>query len=90
MPAVAHTAPAFVRANGIDLCYDSFGDAHAPPLLLIMGLGAQMILWDDEFCASLAGRIQSRLCENALNGCCDRVMFGNATLGEPHEAIHRG
>lgn len=45
-----------VKANGIELCYEEFGDRHAPPLLLIMGLGAQMILWDDEFCAQLAAR----------------------------------
>ncbi len=46
----------FVRANGIDICYDSFGDANAEPMLLIMGLGAQMVLWDDLFCAGLAAR----------------------------------
>jgi len=46
----------FVRANGIDICYDAFGDADAEPMLLIMGLGAQMVLWDDLFCAELAAR----------------------------------
>ncbi len=56
MPSVQHTAPALARANGIELCYDSFGDANAPPMLLIMGLASQMIAWDDEFCAALAGR----------------------------------
>ena len=43
-----------VRANGIELCYDTFGDASAEPLLLVMGLGAQMIQWDEEFCARVA------------------------------------
>jgi pimeloyl-ACP methyl ester carboxylesterase len=56
MPDVMRTAPAFAKANGIELCYDSFGDPQAPPLLLIMGLAAQMIAWDDEFCSLLAGR----------------------------------
>jgi pimeloyl-ACP methyl ester carboxylesterase len=46
----------FAPANGLSLCYDSFGDPKAPPLLLIMGLGAQMILWDEEFCSQLAAR----------------------------------
>ena len=46
----------FAPANGLRLCYDSFGDPTAPPLLLIMGLGAQMVLWDDEFCTQLAER----------------------------------
>jgi pimeloyl-ACP methyl ester carboxylesterase len=46
----------FAPANGLSLCYDTFGDPKAPPLLLIMGLGAQMILWDEEFCSQLAAR----------------------------------
>ena len=50
------TAPAFAQANGIQLCYQTFGDPANPPLVLIMGLAAQMILWDDEFCAQLAER----------------------------------
>ncbi len=36
--------------------YETFGDPKAQPLLLIMGLGAQMITWDDEFCKQLADR----------------------------------
>jgi len=45
-----------IAANGINIEYDEFGDRNAPPLLLIMGLGAQMILWRDAFCQSLADR----------------------------------
>jgi pimeloyl-ACP methyl ester carboxylesterase len=52
----AHQPPQIARANGIDLCYEIFGDANAEPMLLIMGLGAQMILWDDDFCRQLATR----------------------------------
>jgi pimeloyl-ACP methyl ester carboxylesterase len=40
----------------IELCYETFGDPEAPPLLLVMGLAAQMILWDEEFCEGLAAR----------------------------------
>jgi pimeloyl-ACP methyl ester carboxylesterase len=43
-------------ANGISIEYDTFGDPAASPLLLVMGLGAQMIAWDPAFCESLAGR----------------------------------
>ena len=53
---VRHHPEAFVTSNGVRLCYDTFGEPHDPPLLLIMGLAAQMILWDDEFCARLAER----------------------------------
>jgi pimeloyl-ACP methyl ester carboxylesterase len=54
--AIRHTEPARIKANGIELVYDSFGELDAPPILLIMGLGAQMIDWKDQFCAQLAGR----------------------------------
>ena len=45
-----------IRANGITIEYEEFGDRDGRPLLLIMGLGAQMILWHEEFCQQLAGR----------------------------------
>ena len=51
-----HQPPQITRANGIDLCYEIFGDPAAEPLLLIMGLGAQMIQWDDDFCRQLSAR----------------------------------
>lgn len=44
------------KANGIEICYETFGDSSKPPLLLVMGLGAQMTLWDEEFCGLLAKR----------------------------------
>jgi pimeloyl-ACP methyl ester carboxylesterase len=44
------------KTNGIELHYETFGAADAQPLVLIMGLGAQMILWDTEFCERLAER----------------------------------
>ena len=43
-------------ANGIELEYETFGDSGDPPLLLVMGLGAQMISWDLDFCEALVGR----------------------------------
>ena len=44
------------NANGIELEYQVFGEPKAPPLLLIAGLGAQMLSWDEDFCRLLAGR----------------------------------
>jgi pimeloyl-ACP methyl ester carboxylesterase len=44
------------QANGLELEYDTFGDPGDPPLVLVMGLGAQMITWEDGFCELLAGR----------------------------------
>lgn len=54
--SVARTSEQFAPSNGMTLCYDTFGDRNAPTIMLIMGLGAQMILWDDAFCARIAGR----------------------------------
>ena len=45
-----------VHANGIDIEYEEFGDPSNPTLLLVMGLGAQMIVWDEGFCQLLADR----------------------------------
>ena len=46
------------KSNGILLEYETFGRASDRPLLLIMGLGAQMLQWDEQFCEALAGRGQ--------------------------------
>jgi pimeloyl-ACP methyl ester carboxylesterase len=42
--------------RGITLCYETFGEESAPPVLLIMGLGMQMLGWPDDFCRQLAER----------------------------------
>ena len=43
-----------VRANGIQLEYETFGESTSPPLLLIIGLAGQLIFWDEELCKRLA------------------------------------
>ena len=43
-----------IQANGITIEYDTFGSEQDRPLLMIMGLGAQLIAWDEEFCRMLA------------------------------------
>jgi pimeloyl-ACP methyl ester carboxylesterase len=45
-----------IAANDIEICYESFGDDDAPPLLLVMGLGAQMTLWSPGFVSELLDR----------------------------------
>lgn len=60
---------AHVKANGIRIEYDTFGDGSSPPLLLIMGLAAQMILWDEEFCRQLAAKK------------CSVIRFDNRDVG---------
>lgn len=77
-PGHRRTAEARVRANGLDLCYESFGDAAHPAMVLIMGMGAQMVGWDEEFCESLAG-------------CGFRVIrFDNRDAGKSTRFDHAG
>ncbi|GAC1437235.1 MAG: alpha/beta hydrolase [Solirubrobacteraceae bacterium] len=40
-------------SDSIELCYETFGDHARPAMLLIMGLGSQMLNWDPEFCELL-------------------------------------
>lgn len=54
VPKVPHPEPQFVKANGIEIAYETFGDSSNPAFVLIMGLGTQMIAWPDEFCQSIA------------------------------------
>jgi pimeloyl-ACP methyl ester carboxylesterase len=42
--------------RGIALCYETFGERSDPTALLIMGLGTQMVAWQEDFCRELAGR----------------------------------
>jgi len=43
-------------ANDIEICYESFGPDDAPPVLLVMGLGAQMTAWSPGFVSELLDR----------------------------------
>ena len=44
------------KVGELEICYETFGATSAPPLLLIMGLASQMLMWDDAFCEQLAAR----------------------------------
>ncbi|MGY4535539.1 pimeloyl-ACP methyl ester carboxylesterase [Pseudomonas sp. TE3786] len=44
------------QCRDVELVYEDWGELSAPPLLLIMGLGAQMVLWPDDFCQHLVER----------------------------------
>jgi pimeloyl-ACP methyl ester carboxylesterase len=41
-------------APGVELCYQTFGDADGDPLVLVMGLGGPMTWWDPDLCRLLA------------------------------------
>ena len=45
-----------IKSNGIDIEYDCFGNPEAEAVLLISGLGTQMIRWSETFCQLLANQ----------------------------------
>ena len=47
-------AERIIETDAVELCAEAFGDAADAPVLLIMGIGASMMWWDDEFCRMLA------------------------------------
>ena len=46
----------FAEVGDVTLCYETFGDPSDPAVLLVMGLGTQMLAWHPDFCRELAGR----------------------------------
>jgi pimeloyl-ACP methyl ester carboxylesterase len=44
------------HVNGIDIEFETAGDPADPPLLLVMGLGGQLIAWPEKFVEDLTGR----------------------------------
>ena len=55
-------AERMIEANGVELCTEPFGRPADPPILLIMGIGASMLWWEEGFCRLLAegGRLVIR------------------------------
>lgn len=45
-----------VPVGELEIAYEAFGDSADPAVLLVMGLGTQMLAWPDELCADLAAR----------------------------------
>ena len=45
-----------VTVGDVDLAYTAAGDRADPPVLLVAGLGAQLISWEDGFCQALVDR----------------------------------
>ena len=66
-----------VKANGVDICTQVFGDPSDPPILLVMGATASMLAWHDELCERLAagGRYVIRY-DNRDTGCSTTYDLG--------------
>ncbi|WP_326733378.1 alpha/beta fold hydrolase [Streptomyces sp. NBC_01022] len=48
--------PNVVVSPEVSIAYETFGDPENPPVLLVMGFGAQMLAWHEDFCRALADR----------------------------------
>ncbi|MEC4834818.1 alpha/beta fold hydrolase [Mycobacteroides chelonae] len=72
------------KVGDIELCFEEFGNPADPAVLLIMGIGAQMVFWRTEFCQQLAGqgyrviRFDNRDC--GLSTKLDGVRAGGGAL----------
>jgi pimeloyl-ACP methyl ester carboxylesterase len=51
---VEYDEPRLATVGGVDLCHDAFGDPEHPTMLLIMGLGFQLVHWPEDLCRQLA------------------------------------
>ena len=78
-----HHGERMIEGNGIGICTDSFGDSADPCILLVMGAGASMLLWEVDFCQRLAdgGRFVIRY-DNRDTG-----KTTSCPLGEPNYTI---
>lgn len=44
-----------IQVNGVELCTEPFGDPADRPTLLVQGVGASMLWWDEGLCRTLSG-----------------------------------
>ena len=68
----------FASVNGIDIAYERLGDAAAPPVLMIMGLGGQLVSWP------------ASLCQQLLVAGYQVVRFDNRDAGLSSKFDHHG
>jgi pimeloyl-ACP methyl ester carboxylesterase len=76
-------AERMIEPNGVELCTESFGHPADPPILLIMGIGASMLWWEEGFCRLLAegGRFAIRY---------DHRDTGRSVTSEPGRPEYTG
>jgi pimeloyl-ACP methyl ester carboxylesterase len=68
-----------VAANGLSIEYEETGDKRAPAILLIMGLGMQLVAWPEPFCRGLADRgFRVVRFDNRDAGLSTKIRGGNA------------
>ncbi len=82
---------AFARVGGLDLCYEAFGSADDPTVLLVHGLGGQLLAWDESFCrAVVAGGYHVIRFDLRDSGLSPSVAAGKVALPTLVAAIEGG
>ena len=56
MTEIPYSGEKIAKTGEMEIAYDTFGNPSSSPMLLIMGLGAQMIRWDEAFCNAIAAQ----------------------------------
>jgi len=81
-----------ITANGIQIEYDTFGEKSGRPILLIMGLGCQLIFWSEEFCQQLVNSGHYVICfDNRDSGLSTKIEeAGVPDLMEAISKVMRG
>ena len=51
---MTHHPERLVTVGELQLCHDAFGEPEHPPMLLVMGLGFQLVHWPEDLCRQLA------------------------------------
>jgi pimeloyl-ACP methyl ester carboxylesterase len=88
------------RSGDLDIYYEDMGDPSDPAVLLIMGLGAQLLLWREGFCQRLVDRglrvirydnrdvgLSSKV-EGRHTGAKLAPRLVRSYLGKPSEAVY--
>lgn len=84
MPRMAAKNEQFASVGDVEICFEAFGDSADPALLLVMGLGTQMLGWHADLCRELAGhgffviRYDNRDCGRSTH-------FDSVPPPKPHE-----
>ena len=83
--------PVVEASPGVSIEYETFGDPSDAPVLLVMGFGAQMIAWHEEFCRALAirGRYVIRY-DNRDSGLSTRFDEHLVDVGQFITAVSSG
>lgn len=72
-----------MQVNGIDLAYERQGDPADPPIILVAGLGAQLLSWRVGFCRQLVDRgYQVVRFDNRDVGLSTRFTEGGYTIAD--------